>query len=139
MKCFQCSKGKLASKLSPVPGTLRGQQFIVQIEALVCNSCGDISLNEAQSTAFHIALADAYRVAHGLLTTPQIRAARENLGLSQQQFAARLKVGIASVKRWEAGAIQDPSSDRLIRLSTDLETARAHLRQLESTLAHHHR
>lgn len=52
--------------------------------------------------------------------------------MSQKDFADRLKVGIASVKRWELGAIQDESSDRLIRLSTDVDEARLNLRELEA-------
>lgn len=134
MKCFQCSKGKLVKKLAPVSGSLRGEPYSVHVESLVCTACGDISLTETQASAYNIALADAYRSAHGLLTTTEIRAARERLGLTQQTLADRLKVGIASVKRWEAGAVQDESSDQLIRLRTDIDVARINLRDLESRL-----
>jgi transcriptional regulator with XRE-family HTH domain len=71
-------------------------------------------------------------IAHGLLTTSEIKAARKRLRLTQQQFADRLKAGIASVKRWELGAIQDESSDLLIRLSTDLGAARRNVRELNA-------
>lgn len=139
MKCFVCEVGTLRVRPAVVNAQVRGETFPVEIEAEVCNHCGEVVMDDIQADAYALASADAYRRAHGLLTTAELKAARQRLGLSQRTFAERLGVGVNSVKRWEAGAIQDPSSDRLIRLSTGLETARAHLRQLESTLAHHHR
>jgi transcriptional regulator with XRE-family HTH domain len=64
-------------------------------------------------------LSDKYRSAHGLLTSEEIRARRRQLGLSQQQFAQHLGVGVASVKRWEMGKIQEARSDVDIRSKTD--------------------
>jgi hypothetical protein len=54
--------------------------------------------------------------------------------MSQQSFARFLKVGVASVKRWEAGLVQDEAMDELIKVKSDLPTARANVRQLESQL-----
>jgi len=56
---------------------------------------------------------------------------RRMLGMSQQDFADYLGVGAASVKRWEAGQIQDRALDELMRLKTDREAARNNLRALE--------
>ena len=60
--------------------------------------------------------ADAYRRNHRLLTTEQIKAIRRVMGMSQRQFAEFLRVGEASVKRWETWQVQDASSDELIRM-----------------------
>ncbi|PIR15264.1 MAG: hypothetical protein COV48_15340, partial [Elusimicrobia bacterium CG11_big_fil_rev_8_21_14_0_20_64_6] len=38
---------------------------------------------------------------------------------SQEEFSHYLGVGIASVKRWELGKVQDPAYDELIRLKTN--------------------
>jgi hypothetical protein len=65
------------------------------------------------------AAADKYRERHGLLTSAQIIGYRESLGLSQSAFASYLKVGEASVKRWETYYIQDASQDENIRLKCD--------------------
>ena len=65
-------------------------------------------------------LADKYRAAHGLLTSEEIRERRERMGLSQQNFADYLKRGVASVKRWEMGKIQDPANDVHIREMTEV-------------------
>jgi hypothetical protein len=37
--------------------------------------------------------------------------------MTQRQFADFLPVGIASVKRWEVGEIQDPAMNRLMLLA----------------------
>jgi transcriptional regulator with XRE-family HTH domain len=55
--------------------------------------------------------------------------------LSQRAFARFLKVGVASVKRWESGLIQDEAHDQLIRLRTDLRVARRNTRELEQEFA----
>jgi putative zinc finger/helix-turn-helix YgiT family protein len=53
----------------------------------------------------------------GVLSPEQIRAIRKHHGMTQAQFADVTGFGIASVKRWETGAlIQNQSADRLLRL-----------------------
>jgi putative zinc finger/helix-turn-helix YgiT family protein len=53
----------------------------------------------------------------GVLSPTQVRAVREKYGMSQSEFAKATGFGLASVKRWETGAlIQNQSTDRLLRL-----------------------
>lgn len=132
MKCFSCGKGAMKIQTASVEAVVRGERYMVEVEAEVCNRCGEALFDDAQADAYTIAGSDAYRRAHGLLTTAEIKAARIRLRLTQQQLAERLKVGVASVKRWELGAIQDESSDQLMRLSTDVGVARQNLRELEA-------
>jgi hypothetical protein len=51
--------------------------------------------------------------------------------MTQQGFSDYLGTGVASVKRWEAGQIQDRAMDQLIRLKTDPEAARENLKTVE--------
>jgi putative zinc finger/helix-turn-helix YgiT family protein len=56
----------------------------------------------------------------GVLSPKQIRAIREKYNMSQAEFAKVTGCGLASVKRWETGAlIQNLSADRLLRLISD--------------------
>jgi hypothetical protein len=57
--------------------------------------------------------------------------------MSQQRFSEYLGAGVASVKRWELGQIQDRAMDELIRLKTDVEAARENLRSLEEQVQEH--
>jgi hypothetical protein len=66
---------------------------------------------------------DVYREKNELLTSKQIIQYRENLDMSRLSFANYLKVGEASVKRWESFYIQESSQDNLIRVKCDLGEA----------------
>jgi putative zinc finger/helix-turn-helix YgiT family protein len=134
MKCFSCDKGKLESRRALVPGDVRGDCLAVECEALVCDRCGFQSLTDEQSDAYNLLITDAYREKHGLLTSDDLRRCREQLGMSQQQFAGFIGVGVASVKRWELGLIQDQALDQLIRLKTDLKAARENVKALQMRL-----
>lgn len=134
MKCFQCGKGKMTSKVVGMTARVRGEETPVQAEAMVCNHCGFQVLSDEQSDAYTVASADAYRERHGLLTSSELKEIRNRLGMSQQAFANYLKAGVASVKRWESGLVQDEAMDQLMRLKGDLKAARENVNQLEGRL-----
>jgi putative zinc finger/helix-turn-helix YgiT family protein len=115
-----------------VTGEVRGETITVHCECMMCDRCGFQTLTEEQSNAYTVQSADAYRRRHKLLTSQALKAIRRRLGLSQQRFAAFLKVGAASVKRWETGLVQDASHDQLIRLRTDLTLAKRNVREIET-------
>lgn len=59
---------------------------------------------------------NAYRKAHGLLTSDQIVAIREMYGLSQVDLAKLLGWGEATISRYESKAIQDEAYDNMLRI-----------------------
>lgn len=134
MKCYSCGKGKLAPKTAKITGEVRGEQFSVYCEAMVCGHCGFQVLSDEQSAAYTVAISDAYRRQYGLLTSEELKATRGRLRMSLQKFAKFVGVGLASVKRWEAGLIQDEAHDLLIRLRTDPNAAQQNMREIEECL-----
>lgn len=124
----------MRKRVTRMTARVRGEEVPVRTEATVCSRCGFHVLSDEQSDAYTIASADAYREKHGLLTSGELKEIRNRLGMSQLSFARFLKVGVASVKRWEAGLVQDEAMDELIRLKSDLSYARANVRQLETRL-----
>src|ERR1022692_259899 len=131
MTCFECDHGELTPATVHLTGERHGESFEVTVSGLRCHECGFETVDSEQSAEFTKAVSDAYRVAHGLLTGRKIRIRRSRLGMSQQQFADYLGTGVASVKRWESGQIQDRAMDQLIRLKTDADSARENLRKLQ--------
>ena len=113
-----------------MPGESKGETFAVSIPTLVCSSCGFATIDGPDMPEFMRRLGDAYRTEHGLLTSDEIRQRRQRLSMSQADFAEYLRVGVASLKRWEMGKVQDESSDELIRLRTDEGAARRNLSQI---------
>ena len=129
MNCYRCGKA-MQEKVEKLPGKYAGEQFEVSTKAMVCPACGYKTLHANQIDEFRTKLADAYRGKHRLLTSKEIREIRTLLGMTQEEFAKYLNVGVASVKRWELGQAQDKSSDELIRIKCSLPKAEENLAEV---------
>jgi putative zinc finger/helix-turn-helix YgiT family protein len=95
----------------------RGKNISVPIEQYKCRECGVEAGTIEQATGIQKKIADEYRKSVGLLTGEKIVARRNKLGLTQEELAKRMHVGIASVKRWEGGAIQTQAMDQALRIA----------------------
>src|ERR1700739_1172276 len=104
--CFNCGKANLQPRQIQVTGTVREEEYTVNMRGLKCPNCGYQTVEGSDLQEYGRLLADRYRSTHGLLTSDEIRARRKQLGMSQEAFAKYLEVGVASVKRWELGKIQ---------------------------------
>jgi putative zinc finger/helix-turn-helix YgiT family protein len=86
--------------------------LVAEIPVTSCASCGETFTAEGAEEAQH----DAVCRYLGRLTPDEIRALRERNGLTQQKMAELTGIGIASIKRWEAGnMIQNASLDQQMR------------------------
>jgi len=135
MKCFSCDTGVMHARTVTVTETIRDEQYTFETPGMMCDNCANIAFEGKDVSEHQRRLADEYRQAHRLLTSTEIKALREKLGMSQTKFASYLKVGIASIKRWELGAIQDEANDSYLRLKTDLAVAEANcatIRRIEA-------
>jgi putative zinc finger/helix-turn-helix YgiT family protein len=117
IQCPECGDGYLQQRIASLTGSRKGESFTVDMEALVCPKCAFKTVPRERAAQFALRTANAYRKAHGLLTSLEIKDLRGRLRMTQKQFNEFLHVGEASVKRWELGEIQSPAMDRLIRLS----------------------
>jgi len=133
MNCLRCGRANLREHRASLRGEFHGEQFVVSMDGLVCPKCGYATVAGDKMAEYMRLVADAYRSAHGLLTSVEIRKHRSRMGMSQIEFADYLGVGVASLKRWEMGKVQDPSSDQLIRLKTDEEAAMRNVERLRET------
>jgi putative zinc finger/helix-turn-helix YgiT family protein len=133
MTCAKCGK-TMKSGLVEFNETIRGKQVSVTFQGFACPTCGFRVVDMKHVASYGRRVSDAYRRSEGLLTSDEVRAAREGLSMSQEAFADYLGVGIASVKRWELGQIQERSMDKLIRLMTDPAYALAHAAALQGRL-----
>jgi putative zinc finger/helix-turn-helix YgiT family protein len=98
---------------------------------LRCPKCHEIVLRfEDARRLNHDAIA-IYRKKHGLLAGDEIRAIREQFGLTQSELARLLRLGANTVSRWESGRnVQTAAMDVLVRLIRDLPASIEYLRGL---------
>ena len=95
---------------------IRGEKIVVEMKYYRCEECGE---------EFHIVTKDddpfaaayrEYRRRKGWVQPEEIKAFREKLGLTQGQFSDLLGIGIATLNRYENGALQTDSNNQLLRL-----------------------
>lgn len=122
MICFKCSNEEFEIRVANVRQEFRGEQFDVNTHVSVCRGCGWQTLGAGQADELRKKTVDEYRHNHHLLTSAEIIARRTALGMSQQAFADFLGIGVASVKRWESGLVQEPIYDKRIREKCDSNT-----------------
>jgi putative zinc finger/helix-turn-helix YgiT family protein len=121
----------------PIEQAFRGESFAIHGRVFTCADCGFETMDPAEKDALVHATWAAYRQGHGLLTPEAIMRFRKELGLTQEAFADYLGVGVASVKRWEKGLVQDKAMDELIRSKMELHRCGAG-RVPESDVYIHH-
>lgn len=129
MKCLNCDCEKFESKNIRFNPEVKGEEVEVVVPSFVCTKCQTPLMDGEQMNVLRRSAADKYRKQHNLLTSEEIINYRASLGMSQAAFANYLKVGEASIKRWETYYVQDVVQDDHIRLKCD--EAYAELNALE--------
>ncbi len=124
MKAPHCPKGHGPLELKKLhkEKTFKGVDIDYRVEAFVCPICGLEAGTVQTAGRVQRAIADAYRTKIGLLTSREIKSLREARGLTQQQLADAMNVGIASIKRWETGMVQSKAMDRALRAELQDDT-----------------
>jgi len=99
---------------------VREETISVPVSYYHCNVCGgDYEPPQTEEDdPFNLAYR-AYRTRNGLLQPEEIRAHRNKLGLTQKEFSALLGIGIATINRYENGALQTEAHDNIIRMMMD--------------------
>jgi putative zinc finger/helix-turn-helix YgiT family protein len=129
MKCLNCDCEKFETKNIRFNPEVKGEEVEVVMPSFVCTECQTPLMDTNQMNALRKCAADRYRKLNNLLTSEEIIKFRTMLGMSQSAFANYLKVGEASIKRWETYYVQDAVQDDHIRLKCD--EAYAELNALE--------
>jgi len=121
MKCPKCHR-EMEIVRKQMKSTFRGVEISYPVEIFICPACSLEAGTLGQTASVQKAIADSYRRVMGLLTSSEIVDGRTKLGLAQQGLADKMKVGIASIKRWEGATIQTRSMDTMLRHALAGET-----------------
>jgi putative zinc finger/helix-turn-helix YgiT family protein len=98
---------------------VRGEIIPVEVEYFRCEECGEEFEKPGPGIdPLEIAYRE-YRRRKGMVQPEEIYKFRKKYGLTQKEFSDLLGIGIASLNRYENGALQDEAHDRILRLSMD--------------------
>ena len=91
-----------------------GDIIEVDAQVLVCTDCGEEFYCEELDNATLVSAYNEYRRHHKLLFPDEIKAIREQYGLSQRSFAKLLNWGDKTIHRYENGSLQDKAHNSLL-------------------------
>jgi putative zinc finger/helix-turn-helix YgiT family protein len=95
---------------------VRGEVISVEVEFYRCQECGEEFENSKTAIdPYEIAYRE-YRTRKGLLQPEDIREFRIKRSFTQKEFSDLLGIGIATLNRYENGALQSEAHDRVIKL-----------------------
>ena len=98
---------------------VKGEPITVRATVCLCAYCGEeIMSPEYDDDNLRKAYAK-YRSLHGLLQPEEIKAIREQYGVSQVAFARIIGVDDKAIARYENGSLQDEATNDRIMLARD--------------------
>ena len=120
----------MRSTREDVTMSVNGEEIrVANIAHLRCPKCGEGLFTLQNAEMMRLEAFDTYRGTHALLSPDEIRAIREQHGLTQAELARLLRLGGNTLSRWEAGRnVQTAAMDVLLRLIRDLPGSLEYLR-----------
>jgi len=98
---------------------IRGESIPVHLDFVKCPSCKEELMNpENNIDSMDVALTE-YRRRHNMLSPDEIKELRKKYGLTQEELANLLGFGVATLSRYENGALQSEAQDIMLRLVRD--------------------
>jgi len=118
--CLNCEKEtKTESIKTKEKFKVRGEAIELNVEYFKCLECGN-EFRPPKSTVDPINQAyREYRKRHGMLQPEEIRERRERYGLTQQEMSRLLGWGLATLSRYENGALQDEAHEKAFRRAVE--------------------
>jgi len=116
--CPNCEKETEQSFVDRIEDIdVRGETIPMRLEYYHCEACGeDFEIPRADYDPLDAAYRE-YRHRKGMAQPEEIREFRKRLGLTQKEWSEILGIGIATLNRYENGALQSEGHDQMMRLS----------------------
>ncbi len=94
---------------------IRDEEIECDVKKWVCMGCNAAFMSPAQASDAVKRAISIFQMKHGLLTADQIRAGRKSKGLTVSELADASDLGVATIKRLEAGTtVQRASTNKLL-------------------------
>lgn len=114
--CPNCgSKNSLSLIRETEAFNVRGEAIPVAVEYHRCRVCGEEMLDLQRGRDPLDEAYREYRRRKGMVQPEEIRAFRQQWGLTQKEFSALLGIGVATLSRYENGALQEQAHDQVLK------------------------
>lgn len=115
--CPSCeNESSLVLVRRPEELIIRGEIITVDVEYYKCEECGE-EFEDPKSEYDPVEIAyTKYRELMGMVKPEEIRDFRKEIGLTQYELSKLIGIGIATLNRYENGALQSAAHDRILRL-----------------------
>lgn len=134
MLCPFCEEETALNKITATEMMeVRGEKIPIERQYYHCQSCGEDFEELDENYDPYDAAYREYRNRKGWAQPEDIKAFRDQIGLTQKQFSDLLGIGIATLNRYENGALQSEANNTLIRLC--MEDTRAFIQLVRSNQA----
>jgi putative zinc finger/helix-turn-helix YgiT family protein len=115
--CPNCEKEteqKFVDKIEEI--NIRGEMIPIHMEFYQCEECGeDFEIPRPDYDPLDAAYRE-FRNRKGMAQPEEIKKFRKELGLTQKELSVIFGIGIATLNRYENGALQSEAHDQVIRL-----------------------
>ncbi len=103
---------------------IRGELIPVKMRYFRCDECGDeYEVPDPAYDPLEVAYRE-YRTRKGMVQPEELKAFRKKYGFTQKELSDVLSMGIATLNRYENGALQSEAHDRAIKLHMQPENLR---------------
>ena len=95
---------------------IRGELIPIQMRYFRCDKCGEeYEIPDPAYDPLEVAYRE-YRTRKGMVQPEELKAFRKKYGFTQKEISDVLSMGIATLNRYENGALQSEAHDRAIKL-----------------------
>ena len=117
--CPGCEKETRIETVKRVEGIdVRGESIEVEAQFFQCSECGVEFENTRGPDALEAAYRE-YRHRHEMLQPEDIREWRKSYGITQKELCSLLGWGGATLSRYENGALQDETHEKMLRMAME--------------------
>jgi len=118
--CPLCEKAGVIDNLrTKKPFQVRGETIEVDFEVLSCRDCGEELIDSKPERDPFAKAYRIYRKTHNMLQPEEIKELRKKYSITQGELSRILGWGGATLSRYENGALQDHTHDRVLKLLED--------------------
>jgi len=103
--CSECGSPNVTTQILTEMFNYRGEEFMVDFHAMVCQDCGEDYTTQEQSKLLANKLVSEYKKAHSLLPGDVLSEIRKSLKLSQTEMENMIGIGKNTIIRYEKDII----------------------------------